>query len=158
MCVSLTNAYEWKSNDEFRQDEANIIRKGKWLATNAQHDSWSDSLKYVLQWGEGVPYLTIGLFNGVSKNYDNILKQMLVQTDSLPYRGPCSSVMLAGAIVFHLENKNSVKLEGAIFCIELMTAYYQDLKKSHPNVSDKLIEELVQLRKKGKLRGYLKNK
>lgn len=132
-------AATWKSESDFRKAAPEVHRKAEWLEANANADAWSDSLKYVLGWGRGVPYATLGTTKILEKEVQNLPKD--------PTAGRISTMLTVGYIQLATEPefKKASEFDMAKAGITCMIRYYETVKQANPDYSIPIMERLTGL-------------
>jgi hypothetical protein len=140
------------TDDQFRQREPEILRKCQWIANNPFGDSWGDSLRAVLEWGNDVPYLAIGTRANYLGDLTNKTGDELV--------GRVCSVWLVGCIQGALEcsDKADCGWKMAKCATESMVRYYRLLKETAPQLSIDLVEKYSKMVDEKTLEGFVRKK
>jgi len=142
----------WKTETEFKAAEPIVLSKANWLINNPFDNNWGDSLKFVMSWGNDVPYITIG----TKGNYTKEIR--LSSTDNIA--GRLSSVWLVGVIKYYVEfpknrsNNNEIAKSGILALVK----YYDIIKASHSDFSIPIIESYKNMISDNSIDEYIKNK
>lgn len=142
----------WKSESDFRKAAPEVHRKALWLQENPDADSWPDSMKTVLTWARGVPYISLGTAKVFEKEVQNL--------PSDPIAGRISSMLKVGYAQLATEPdfKKASEFAMAKAGLLCMIRYYENVKQSKPDYSLAAMERYAGLLHSGALDEYIEAK
>lgn len=143
---------QWKSEADFRKAAPEVHRKALWLEANPDSDTWPDSMKTVLTWARGVPYVTLGTAKVFEKEVQNL--------PSDPVAGRVSSMLKVGyaQLATQPDFKKASEFEMAKAGLLCMIRYYENAKQSQPDYSIAAMERYAGLFHSGVLDEYIQAK
>jgi hypothetical protein len=155
LLLSLALAKEpsaWKSDKDFRAAAPTVHRQAVWLEANPGADTWSDSLKTVLTWSRGVPYVTLGTAKIFEKELQNLPKD--------PEAGRVASMMRVGYVQYATgpDFRQATEFGMAKAAATCMIRYYENLKAGKPDYSIPAMEKLAGLMHSEALDEYIQAK
>lgn len=142
----------WKSEKDFREAAPMVHSQALWLEANPGADTWSDSLKTVLTWSRGVPYVTLGTAKIFEKELQNLPKD--------PDAGRVASMMRVGYVQYATgpDFRKATEFDMAKAAATCMIRYYENLKAAKPEYSIPAMEKLAGLMHSEALDDYIQGK
>jgi len=140
----------WKTEQDFRNAEPEMLRKIRWLEENPLSASFKDTSQYVMLWAVEVPYLT------VTANTNYILT--MLRKKDYKYSSSVVPLLMYGNLAYLLE-KPDAKTEDikAIKAgLESMLKAYEIINEAKEDGKYKLFEDLKKRFKNNKIEKYIK--
>jgi hypothetical protein len=142
----------WKSEKDFREAAPMVHRQALWLEAHPGAETWGDSLKTVLTWARGVPYVTLGTARVFEREIQNLPKD--------PEAGRVGSMMRVGYAEYATgpDFREATEFGMAKAGVTCMIRYYENVKAAQPDFAIPLMEKLAGLMHSDALDEYIQGK
>lgn len=141
-------AVSWKSEADYRASEKEVVRKASWIIENPFSEQWGDSLRYVLEWGNGVPYLLFEVNGPYEKQITDAGKHRIMLR--------IGSAMLVGSIKYGIEHQANIsKKEMAKNGLFSAAAYYKKIIVGRDDSRIRIMESIVKEIEEDSLKAYV---
>lgn len=140
-------AVSWISEADYRASEKAVVSKASWIIGNPFSEQWGDSLRYVLEWGNGVPYLLFEVYGPYGKQITDAGKNRIM--------GRIGSAMLVGCIKYGIEHQSNISKKAmAKSGLFSAAAYYKKIIVGREDSRIRIMESIVKEIEEDSLKAY----
>lgn len=144
----------WKTVDEFKAEEPNIVKNIIWLENNPLATEQNDTKalsEYIISWLSNTPYLSVIL--------DGIFLESIMNNRKFKYAEKFKVTYLFGKSLYVIEHQDKPdEVMASVRGIEGMVTVYKELKRLDTSLRNGVLEKYSRMKEKGKLKAYVRDR